>query len=143
MNTPPTDFKNFILPTLAVVNGKGAMAFYKKAFGAIELMCATAPDGTVVAEMAIGDAKFIVADESPDHGNVSPEKLGAISVRLGLMVSDPDAMAASAIAAGATVVYEVADQDYGYRLGHFIDPFGHHWEIGRPLNSYNKNSLIN
>ena len=127
------NFKNYFLPTLSVSNGKAAIEFYKKAFGAIELMSAVAPDGTIVAEMSIGEARFILADESPEHGNLSPKKLGGISVRLGLMVADPDAVAESAVAAGATVVYGVADQDYGYRLGHFIDPFGHHWEIGRPL----------
>jgi PhnB protein len=52
---------------------------------------------------------------------------------MGLIVANPDAFAASAIAAGATEVYPVADQDYGYRLGHIIDPYGHHWEICRPL----------
>jgi PhnB protein len=133
MSDQLTSFKNYILPTLSVTNGKTAIEFYKNAFGAIELMCAAAPDGTIVAEMAIGDARFIVADESPEHGNLSPEKLGGISVRIGLMVADPDAVAESAVAAGAKQVYAVTDQEYGYRLGHFIDPFGHHWEIGRPL----------
>jgi PhnB protein len=129
------DFRNFILPTLSVSNGKSAIEFYKKAFGAIELMCSTAPDGSVVAEMSVGEARFVVADESPGHGNFSPDKLRGISVRIGLMVADPDAVAETAVAAGASVVYPVADQDYGYRLGHFIDPFGHHWEIGRPINT--------
>ena len=133
MNDKATDFKNFILPTLSVANGKAAIDFYKEAFNAIELMRAVAPDGTLVAKMAIGDAGFIVADESPENGNLSPGKLGGIRVRIGLMVADPDALAKTAVAAGAKVVYDVADQDYGYRLGHFIDPFGHHWEIGRPL----------
>ena len=57
----------------------------------------------------------------------------ATSVRMGLMVANSDGIAANAIAAGATEVYPVADQDYGYRLGHIIDPYGHHWEICRPL----------
>lgn len=128
-------FGNYLLPTLSVSDGKAAIAFYKKAFQAEEVMCVSDPDGKVVAEMAVGAARFIVADESPEHGNLAPDKLGGVSVRLGLMVPDPDSMAASAVAAGAKTVYEVADQDYGYRLGHFIDPFGHHWEIGKPLSS--------
>ncbi len=126
-------FRTFILPTLTVNNATAAIAFYKHAFGALERMSNAAADGTVVAEMSIGDAVFVVADESPEHGNLGPDKLAGVCVRLGLMVPDPDGMAASAVAAGAKTVYEVADQDYGYRLGHFIDPFGHHWEIGKPL----------
>jgi PhnB protein len=124
----------FIIPTLSVSNGAAAVEFYKKAFGAVVLQGNTADDGTVVAEMSVQGAMFVVADASPEHGNYSPESLeGKISVRIGLMVSDPDALADMAVAAGAKVVYPVADQPYGYRLGHFIDPYGHHWEIGKPL----------
>lgn len=130
---PAESFKNYLLPTLSVANCKAAIEFYKKAFGVTELMSNETPDGSVVALLSIGDAQFVVADESPEHKNFGPDKLGGISVRIGLMVADPDALAEAAVAAGATVVYPVADQDYGYRLGHFIDPFGHHWEIGRPL----------
>lgn len=127
------NFKAVIKPTLSVKNGAAAIDFYKKAFNAIELMRVTSPDGEVVAELAIGGAAFYLADESPEHGNYSPLSLGGISVRLGLMVDDPDAVAKQAIAAGATEIYPVADQDYGMRLGHIADPFGHHWEIYRPL----------
>jgi PhnB protein len=127
-------FENYLLPTLTVSDCKAAIAFYKKAFGATELMCVCDPDGKLVAEMAVGSARFIIADESPENGNLSADKLPGVSVRLGLMVADPDAVAETAIEAGAKTVYSVADQDYGYRLGHFIDPFGHHWEIGKPLN---------
>jgi PhnB protein len=128
------NFQTAIRPTLSVMNGAAAIEFYKKAFGAVELMRVTDPDGAVVAELSIGGARFFLADESPEHGNFSPEKLDGISVRMGLLVADPDAVAKQAIAAGATEVYPVANQDYGYRLGHIIDPFGHHWEICRPLN---------
>jgi PhnB protein len=126
-------FQTAIIPTLSVRDGAAAIEFYKKAFEAIELMRITAPDGAVVAELSIDGARFFVADESPDPGNFSPQSLTGISVRMALMVVDPDAVAAQAIEAGATEVYAVADQDYGYRLGHIIDPSGHHWEICRPL----------
>lgn len=129
----PANFKTYLLPTLTVNNAVAAIAFYKTAFGATELMRATSPDGDTVAELAIGDARIVVADESPSQGNLGPDKPNAVSVRIGLMVADPDATAAAAIAAGAREIYAVADQDYGYRLGHIVDPFGHHWEIGRPL----------
>ncbi|MDR3696715.1 VOC family protein [Mucilaginibacter sp.] len=126
-------FKAVIKPTLSVKNGAAAIDFYKKAFNATELMRVTSPDGELVAELSIGGAVFYLADESPELGNYSPLSLGGISVRFGLMVGDPDAVAKQAIAVGATEIYPVADQDYGMRLGHISDPFGHHWEIYRPL----------
>lgn len=122
-----------ITPTLSVRDGTRAIVFYKEAFGATELMRVTSPDGEIVAELSIGGARFFVADESPDNGNRSPESLGGTSVRIALLVADPDTVQRRAVAAGAREVYPVADQDYGYRLGRVADPFGHHWEICRPL----------
>ncbi len=121
------------LPTLSVRNGIAAIEFYKKAFDAIELMRNVSPGGDVVAEIAIGDCHFILADEAPQYGNFSPETLGGTTIRMGLQVGNPDAVARQAISAGAKEVYPVADQDYGYRLGRILDPFGHHWEIFKPL----------
>jgi len=127
------DFKTAFLPTLSVRNGTAAIEFYKNAFGANVVMCLTDPDGAVVAELSINGLRFLIADESPEHGNFSPETLGGSTIRMGLIVPDPDAMAERAIAAGATEIYAVANQDYGYRLGRIKDPFGHHWEICRKL----------
>ena len=126
-------FKSFIIPTLTVNNANAAIEFYKIAFGAIVLMNNTDTDGSVVAELSVQGAIFVVADEAPEHNNLGPDKFAGVCTRIGLMVADPDALAEMAITAGAQVVYAVADQPYGYRLGHFIDPFGHHWEIGKPL----------
>ncbi|ASU32343.1 VOC family protein [Mucilaginibacter xinganensis] len=131
-NNPTADFETAIRPTLSVSNGAAAVEFYKKAFNADELMRVEAPDGAIVAELSINGARFFVADGAGAE-HPTPEKAASIPIRMGLIVANPDAFAASAIAAGATEVYPVADQDYGYRLGHVIDPFGHHWEIGRPL----------
>jgi PhnB protein len=125
--------KAVIVPTLAVKNGSKAIAFYQEAFGAVVLMSNTDPDGSVVAEMALRGARFVVADESEEHGNLSPQSLNGTPVRIGLEVTDPDELFDRAVTAGATVVYPVADQDYGYRLGHLSDPFGHHWEIFKPI----------
>ncbi|MEO7802703.1 MAG: VOC family protein [Ginsengibacter sp.] len=122
-----------IVTTLAVRNGAAAVKFYKKAFNATELMYMESPDGKVVAELSVGKSRFLVADEAPEHGNPSPETLGGTTIRMGLQVTDPDAVAKQAIATGATEIYPVADQDYGYRLGRIADPFGHHWEIFKPL----------
>ena len=93
----------------------------------------TRPDGALVAEMSIDGARFFVADEAPEHKNFSPESLGGSSVRIDLLVVDPDAMQRRAVAAGATEVFPVADQSFGYRMGRVMDPFGHHWLIGNPL----------
>jgi PhnB protein len=125
--------KTNIKPVLSVRNGSAAVEFYKKAFGAVEIMRVSSPDGEIVAELTIDGAPFFLADESPEHGNFSPESVSGNSVRLSLNVIDPDAVFALAISSGAREIYPVADQDYGYRLGRLVDPFGHHWEIGRPI----------
>jgi len=132
-NQAKDDFQAGLLPTLSVRNGAAAVEFYKKAFSAGVLFYITDQDGGVVAELSIKGVRFIVADESPEYENFSPETLGGSTIRMGLIVPDPDAVAKQAIAAGAEEIYPVADQDYGYRLGRLKDPFGHHWEICRPL----------
>jgi PhnB protein len=123
-----------IAPQLSVRNGRAAVEFYKAAFGARELHRVGGVDGheEVVAQLAIGDASFWVADESPEHSNFSPESLGGGTVRMLLMVADPDAAIGRAVAAGATVLYPAADE-HGWRLGRIVDPYGHHWEVGKPL----------
>jgi len=122
-----------ISPLLSVRNGAKAVEFYKAAFGARELFRVDDPAGAVVAQLAVGESEFWLADESPEHLNFSPETLGGGTVRMVMVVSDPDAAFARAIAAGASVVWPVEDQSYGWRVGRVIDPFGHHWEIGKPL----------
>ena len=121
-----------IAPMLSVRNGARAVEFYKAAFGAIEVFRVDAPDGAVVARLSVDGAEFWVADESPEHRNFSPESLGGGTVRMILTVADPDAVFAKALAAGAKEVVPVKE-DYGWRLGRVVDPFGHHWEIGHPL----------
>jgi PhnB protein len=86
----------------------------------------------VVAQLAAGGAQFWVADESPEHANFSPETLGGGTVRMVMVVDDPDAAFDRAVAAGAKVIVPMGDM-YGWRLGRVADPFGHHWEIGKPL----------
>jgi PhnB protein len=120
-------------PMLSVRRGAKAVDFYKAAFGATERFRIESPDGDVVAQLAVGSSDFWVADESPDNKNFSPESLGGATTRLILTVEDPDATFAAAVAAGATEVWPVADQPYGWRVGRAVDPFGHHWEIGKPL----------
>ncbi|HEV2351035.1 MAG TPA: VOC family protein [Terriglobia bacterium] len=124
--------KTGIAPMLSVRNGKKALEFYKAAFGAGELFHIEDPSGSVVAQLSVGPAVFWVTDESPEHLNFSPESLGGGSVRMVMTVEDPDAAFDRAVTAGAKVVRPVAN-DYGWRLGRIVDPFGHHWEIGKPL----------
>jgi PhnB protein len=117
---------------LSVRNGARAVEFYKKAFGAGETFRLESDGGAVVARLSVEGADFWVADESPEHLNFSPESLGGGSVRMVMIVKDPDAAFARAVSAGGAVVNSVEEQ-YGWRLGRIVDPFGHHWEIGKPL----------
>jgi len=114
-----------------IVNGAAsALEFYKKAFGAVETMRLTGPDDKVGhAEMRIGNTTIMLADEFPDHGAIGAKTLGGSPVMLHLHVSDVDAVAARAIAAGAKTVRPVEDQFYGERSGQFSDPFGYTWMI--------------
>ena len=121
-----------ISPMLSVRRGPRAVEFYRSAFGANVLYRVDAPDGTVVARLSADGAEFWVADESPEHKNFSPETLAGGTVRMVMIVDDPDAAFAKAVAAGAGVVWPVENQ-HGWRIGRVVDPFGHHWEIGKPV----------
>jgi PhnB protein len=121
-----------IAPFLSVRRGAEAVAFYAAAFGATELFKIESPTGDVVAQLAVEGAAFWVSDESPEHGNFSPETLNGGTVRMVLTIADPDAMFARAVAAGGRVITPMED-NYGWHLGRLVDPFGHHWEIGKPL----------
>lgn len=134
-HAPPTNaFQTRITAMLSVRSGASAVDFYKAAFGAIELYRVDDGAGSVVAQLSVSGAAFWLADESPAHLNFSPESLGGCSVRMLLIVDDPAAVCTQAIAAGATQVSPVSDE-HGWRLGRIVDPFGHHWEVGKPLNS--------
>jgi PhnB protein len=123
--------KTSLAPLLNVRNGAKAIEFYKAAFGARVLFSVS--EGGEVAHLAIGESDFWLADESPENQNCSPESLGGSTVRMVLVADDPDAFFSQAIAAGAKIVWPVEDQHYGWRVGRVADPFGHHWEIGKPL----------
>lgn len=122
--------KTSIAPMLSVRNGPKAVDFYQSAFGA-NILFRIDNEGTVVARLAVDGAEFWVADESPEHQNFSPETLGGGTTRMVMIVADPDAAFDRAVAAGAKVVVPV-ENNYGWRLGRVVDPYGHHWEIGKP-----------
>jgi PhnB protein len=116
---------------LSVRRGPEAVAFYKKAFGAEEVF-KIENGGSVVAQLAVQGARFWVADESPAHLNFSPETLKGSTTRLVLVVTDPVPLQARAVAAGARQIWPVRNEN-GWFMGRVVDPFGHHWEIGKPL----------
>jgi PhnB protein len=127
------DQKTSIAPMLSVRNGARAVEFYKAAFGAREVFRIGDERRGVVAQLAAGKSEFWVADESPEHLNFSPESLGGGTVRMVMVVDDPGAAFNRAVAAGASVVRPVEDQPHGWLGGRIVDPFGHHWEIGKTL----------
>ena len=129
---PEVPLSNSIAPWLSVRNSAKAVEFYKNAFEATEAYRIEDPDGNVIARLSINGAEFWVADESPAHQNFSPESLGGSTVRIILTVPDPDAVFEQVIKAGATQVYPVSES-HGWRVGRIADPYGHHWEIGRPV----------
>jgi PhnB protein len=124
--------KTAITPMLSVRNGAQAIAFFQAAFGA-EVLFQLEDNGSVVAQLSVEGAEFWLADESPANANFSPETLGGGTVRMTMIVEDPDAAFDRAVKAGAKVVWPVDDQPYGWRVGRMVDPFWHHWEIGKPL----------
>jgi PhnB protein len=116
-----------ITPYLICKNAEAAIEFYKKAFGAVELF-RIGGGGTIGhAEMKIGNALFMLADEFPDMGAVSPQTIGGTAVSLYLYVEDVDSFTEKAVAEGLEVLKPITDQFYGDRSGAFKDPFGHIW----------------
>jgi PhnB protein len=116
------------IPYLSCKGAAGAIEFYKKAFGATELMRMAQPDGRVGhAEIQIGAAKIMIADEFPEMDVKSPQSIGGTPVGIHVYVADVDAVASRASAAGAKILRPVADQFYGDRSVTIQDPYGHRW----------------
>ncbi|HVZ83108.1 MAG TPA: VOC family protein [Terracidiphilus sp.] len=120
-------------PLLTVTAGDSAVDFYKTAFGAVELFRMENADGSVVAQLRVGNSDFWVVDESPEHQNFSPSTLGGTTVRMVLVVNNPDAVFDRAVDAGARPLWPMIDQPFGWRIGRLADPFGHQWEICKQL----------
>jgi PhnB protein len=122
-----------VTPYMCVKDSAAAIEFYKKAFGATELLRYPMPDGRIGhAEIKIGNAIIMMADEYPELQFLSPESLGGSAVMIHMYVDDVDALASQAVAAGAKLARPVADQSYGDRSCKIEDPFGHGWFFATP-----------
>ena len=118
-------------PCLVLRDAVAGIDFYKRAFGATELMRFADPHGQIMhAEIQVGDSRIAIAPEVPEWGNHSPQSLGGSPVPIQLYVEDVDAFAEQAVRAGAKVLIPIADQFYGDRGGRLADPFGHVWIVG-------------
>jgi len=127
---PIPDGYHRVTPYLIVDGAANAIEFYKKAFGASELLRFPAPDGRIGhAEVKIGDSTVMLADEHPERGARGPKAFGGSPISLLLYVEDVDRTVERAVAAGAKVTRPVADQFYGDRTGGIQDPFGHEWYV--------------
>lgn len=132
-----------ITPHLTVQGAPEAIAFYERAFGAEERgVRLTDPAGNVMhAELEIAGARFHLAEESPEFGNLSPRHLGGSAVRLALSVPNVDEVVARAIHFGAAELIPVTDQFYGDRSGRIADPFGHVWIISTHVEDVSPDEL--
>jgi len=119
-----------LTPSITVRDAARAIEFYKKAFGAVEKGVMKGPDGKVMhAELRIGDSLFMLADEFPEFGSLSPQSVGGSGSGLHIYVEDVDSAFDRAIGAGGAVEMPVADMFWGDRFGKLVDPFGHKWSI--------------
>lgn len=119
-----------VTPYLIITGAAEAIDYYKKAFGATELLRMPAPGGKIGhAEIKIGDSPIMLADEFPEMGYKSPQTLGGSPVSIMIYVADVDTVFDQAVAAGGKVQRPVKDQFYGDRSGTLADPFGHVWHV--------------
>lgn len=127
---PIPDGMHSLTPHLICAGAADAIAFYKRAFGAVELSRLPGPDGKVMhAMLRFGDSPLMLMDEGPDCGAFGPTSLQGSPVTLHLYVENVDAVVAQAVAAGARVTMPVAEMFWGDRYGTLEDPFGHRWSV--------------
>lgn len=131
-----TERRADIQPELWVSDGPAAVAFYEQAFGAVVEHRVVGPGKhDVIAQLSVDGARFWVSNASESMRRFSPDAINGATARMLLVVDDPESVLASAVAAGATESSQVGDE-HGWRLGRFRDPFGHEWEVGRPLGEW-------
>ena len=119
-----------LTPALTVRDGKAAVDFYQRAFGATVRHVMEMPDGKVMhAELQVGDSVLMLSDEFPDWGAFAPQSIGGTASSLNVYVDDVDTVFGQAVAAGATVIHPLTNQFWGDRMGNLLDPFGHKWSV--------------
>jgi len=123
-----------IQPELWVDRASAAVAFYEAAFGA-KVIHRVGEDDDIVAQLCVDDAPFWVTAASASMRRLSPNAIGGTTGRMLLVVENPEQVVAQAITAGAKEISAVEDE-HGWRLGRIVDPFGHEWEIGKPLGAW-------
>ncbi|MEA2718174.1 MAG: PhnB protein [Candidatus Eremiobacteraeota bacterium] len=128
---------------LRVRGAADAIAYYEKAFGAVERPGRlSGPDGKIMhASLTIGNSEVMLSDEFPEWDSPGPQTLGGSSVSIALSVPDVDAVVERAVAAGATIQFPVADQFYGQRSGRIKDPFGHVWVVGTTIETVSPDEM--
>jgi PhnB protein len=131
-----------VYPYLCVRNAAAAIEFYRRAFGAEEIFRLTEPGGRIGhAELKLGPATIMLADEYPEHGIRSPLAFGGTGTTIHLHVSDVDVLAAEALEAGATMVREPTDYGHGERQCRLRDPFGHEWLLGHEIEQVSREEM--
>ena len=129
VNPIPEGF-NTVTPHIVVKGAGAAMDFYKKAFGAEEIMRMPAPDGSLMhGELKLGNSRIMIAEENPQMGCQSPLTLGGSPVTIHMYVKDVNAFYNQAVKAGATPIMPVTDMFWGDRYGMVADPYGHKWSV--------------
>lgn len=130
MPVTPVPESRGALPYLVVKGASDAISFYERAFGAQVIFRLNAPNGHVMhAELQVGPSHFMLTEEQPQYGALSPATLGGSSTTLVIYVPDADTVFERALKAGAKAVMPMADQFWGDRAGNVVDPFGHQWMI--------------
>jgi len=125
----PKDYHS-VTPYLIIKGAAQAIDYYKKVFGATQVVRMDGPDGRVGhAELQIGDSRIMLADEYPEMGHKSAATIGDSPVSLYLYMPDVDSVVKKAVAEGAKILKPVQDQFYGDRSGFIQDPFGHQWGV--------------
>jgi PhnB protein len=126
------DITSSISPWLSVANARYAVDFYIKAFSAVETYRLETPDGGLVSRLSVDGAEFWLSGESAGKSDTNNQPLGGDSIRMVLVVSNPEILFNQALAAGATQIFPIGEE-HGWKLGRLADPFGLHWEIGYQL----------
>ncbi len=133
-----------LTPHLVVNDAQAAIAFYKLAFGAVEICRMPAPDGKRLmhAELRIGDSVLMLCDAFPEYGSTSPKDLGGSPVTVHLYVEDVDAVFDQALLAGAQVAMHPQEMFWGDRYGKLTDPFGHHWSLATHVRDVSQSEMV-